>query len=50
MSLIPDLVEVFADGVFSLANDAEMQPLVSMSLFGRVYHQDPDMPEQFCPA
>jgi len=50
VSLVPDLVEVSADGVLSLANDAEMQPLVSMSLFGRVYHQDPDMPEQFCPA
>eukprot|EP00092_Neocalanus_flemingeri_P008400 GFUD01009056.1.p1 GENE.GFUD01009056.1~~GFUD01009056.1.p1 ORF type:complete len:524 (-),score=153.49 GFUD01009056.1:111-1682(-) len=50
VSLVPALVSVSADGVLSLAEDAEMQPLVSMSLFGRVYHQDPDSPEHFCPA
>ena len=50
VSLVPDLVSVSGDGVLSLVEDADMLPLVSMSLFGRVYHQDPDMPAQYCPA
>jgi len=50
VSLVPDLVGVSLDGVLSLIEDVNMKPLVSMSLFGRVYHEDPDMPEQYCPA
>ena len=50
VSLVPNLVAVSGDGVLSLVEDADMLPLVSMSLFGRVYHQDPDMPAQYCPA
>merc|ERR1712212_1381635 len=52
VTLVPDLVEVSNDGVLSLVEDAEvdMLPLVSMSLFGRVYQEDPNMPDQFCPA
>jgi len=50
VSLVPDLVEVSSDGILSLVEDGEMQPLVSMSLFGRVYTQDPELPEHFCPV
>ena len=49
--LQPQMVHVSEDGVLSLSKHVQItETLVSMSLFGRVYSQDPDYPEQFCPV
>ena len=48
VTLRPDLVNITADGVLSIVEGIDV-PLVSMSLFGRVYDEDPDLPDQFCP-
>jgi len=49
--LQPQMVHVSEDGVLSLSEHVQItETLVSMSLFGRVYSQDPDYPEQFCPV
>ena len=49
VTLLPDMVSISEDGVLAL-DDNVSTTLVSMSLFGRVYDQDPDYPEQFCPV
>ena len=49
VSLQPHLVQVSDDGVLALTGVTD-QTLVSMSLFGRVYQEDPDYPDQFCPV
>ena len=44
------LTEVTPDGVFGLvAENENLRPLVSMSLFGRVYGMDPNIEDQHCP-
>ena len=48
VTLLPDMVSISEDGVLALADNVST-PLVSMSLFGRVYEEDPDYPDQFCP-
>ena len=49
VTLRPDLVNITADGVLSLVQGVDV-PLVSMSLFGRVFQEDADLPDHFCPA
>jgi len=50
VKLKPELVNVSSDGVLSLVEESMMsETLVSMSLFGRVYLEDPSYPDQFCP-
>ena len=50
VTLISDLVNISEDGVLSLADDVQItETLVSMSLFGRFYNEDPPYPDQFCP-
>ena len=49
VTLRPELVNISQAGVLSLVPPAEV-PLVSMSLFGRVYQEDPDLPDHYCPA
>ena len=49
VTLLPDMVSISEDGVLALADNVSTT-LVSMSLFGRVYAEDPDYPEQFCPV
>ena len=51
MSLRPELVTVSEGGVLSLVAGlvTSADTLVSMSLFGRVYTEDPAYPDQFCP-
>ena len=51
MSLRPELVTVSEAGVLSLVAGlgTPADTLVSMSLFGRVYTEDPAYPDQFCP-
>ena len=49
VTLRPDLVNISADGVLSLVQGVDV-PLVSMSLFGRVFHEDANLPDHFCPA
>ena len=51
MSLRPELVTVSEAGVLSLVAGlvSPTDTLVSMSLFGRVYTEDPAYPDQFCP-
>ena len=44
VTLLPDMVTITEDGVLALADNVST-PLVSMSLFGRVYQEDPDYPE-----
>ena len=48
VSLHGDQVSISADGVLSLTPGVSNN-LVSMSLFGRVYEEDPPYPDQFCP-
>jgi len=50
VNLIPNMVNISEDGVLSLTEDTQTnETLVSMSLFGRVYQEDPAYPDQFCP-
>ena len=50
VSLQPDLVNISEDGVLSLTENIQItETLVSMSLFGRFYQEDPPYPDQFCP-
>ena len=51
VSLRPELVTVSEGGVLSLVAGlvTSADTLVSMSLFGRVYTEDPAYPDQFCP-
>jgi len=50
VTLISDLVNISEDGVLSLPEDVQItETLVSMSLFGRFYKEDPPYPDQFCP-
>ena len=48
VSLHADQVTISDDGVLSLSPGVS-DNLVSMSLFGRVYDEDPPYPDQFCP-
>ena len=48
VALRPELVNITQDGVLSLVPQVDV-PLVSMSLFGRVYQEDPKLPDHFCP-
>merc|ERR1719510_2189227 len=41
VTLRPELVNITQDGVLSLVTTEVGVPLVSMSLFGRVYQEDP---------
>ena len=50
VTLRPELVNITSDGVLSLVQGAEVPPLVSMSLFGRVFQEDAPLPDHFCPA
>jgi len=50
VTLRPELVLIRPDGVLSIREKFEVFPLVSMSLFGRRYEDDADMPDTFCPA
>ena len=47
--LLPELVQVGANGLLSLTENFPVPPLLSMSLFGRDYSRDPPGPGQFCP-
>ena len=49
VTLRPDLVSISQDGVLSITPGMDV-PLVSMSLFGRVYNEDPDLPDHYCPV
>ena len=49
VTLRPELVNITADGVLSLVQGVDV-PLVSMSLFGRVFQEDADLPDHFCPS
>ena len=49
VTLRPDLVDITEDGVLYIMQGMEV-PLVSMSLFGRVYEEDPNLPDHFCPV
>ena len=49
VTLRPDLVNISADGVLSLVQGVDV-PLVSISLFGRVFQEDADLPDHFCPT
>ena len=48
VSLRPELVNITSDGVLSLVEGTNV-PLVSMSLFGRKYSADAELPDHFCP-
>ena len=48
VTLRPELVNITSDGVLSLVQGAHV-PIVSMSLFGRVFQEDADLPDHFCP-
>ena len=50
VTLQPELVLITPDGVLSLREKVEPLPLVSLSLFGRRYAEDADIPDNFCPA
>ena len=50
VTLRPELVNITQDGVLSLVTTEVEVPLVSMSLFGRVYQEDPDLPDHYCPV
>ena len=49
VTLRPELVLITPDGVLSIREKFELQPLVSLSLFGRRYEDDADLPDNFCP-
>ena len=50
VTLRPELVNITQDGVLSLVTTEVGVPLVSMSLFGRVYQEDPALPDHYCPG
>ena len=49
VTLRPELVLITPDGVMSIREKFETLPLVSLSLFGRRYEDDANMPDNFCP-
>jgi pantetheine hydrolase len=50
VTLVPESVLITPDGVLSIRENVDPVPLVSLSLFGRMYEGDADLPDNFCPA
>ena len=49
VTLRPESVLITMDGVLSIREKVDTMPLVSLSLFGRRYEDDADLPDDFCP-